>query len=138
MKTENREKHLARGKVTLYVSVYGDGALLDCSFRGPDRLKRDNEACGDCEACHEEEECTSNNTAIIRLDNVPSPIALRAWDYCREDNMGAEPYSDGYEATECLGAAESSEVIACSVPWTKADCERLGGCFLCGGMHDSD
>lgn len=65
---------------------------------------------------------------------MPDEIARRALDYVR-GNSGAEPYSDGYEAMECIQAAESSHVLSCTVNWPTAECKRLGGCYLCGGMH---
>ena len=112
---------------TLYVSVYGDGALLDATTISPSDLRRDDEP---------DEEGEPRPTAILQLEGVPKNIRVRAVDYARRDNNGAEPYSDGYEAMECINAAEHVEVLECEVPWTEAKCRRLGGCFLCGGMHE--
>jgi len=111
---------------TLYVSVYGDGALLDATTTGPGSLRRDDEP---------DEDGSDRPTAILALHGVPRRIRIRAVDYCRRDNAWAEPYRDGYEAMECVSAAQEVEVLDCDVPWTEAECRRLGGCFLCGGMH---
>ena len=111
----------------LYISVHGDGALLDATTTSPDNLRRDDET---------DEEGNLNHTAIFALHGVPKPIRVRAVDYARRDNAGADPYSDGYQAMECVHAAKASDVLDCDVPWTTQECKRLGGCFLCGGMHD--
>jgi len=106
-------------RVDLFVSVYGDGALLDATIDvDGDDLRRDDEG----------------PTAILRLTGVPAEIAMAAVDYAN-GNMGPCPYSDGYEACECLAVAQSSEVVECDVPWSSDECKRLGGCFLCGGDH---
>jgi hypothetical protein len=112
---------------TLYVSVYGDGALLDATTKGTESLRHDEEM---------DENGDPNPTAILELLGVPVSIVRRAVDYCRRDNQGADPYSDGYEAMECVNAAETVNVLECDVPWSPAECKRLGGCFLCGGMHE--
>ncbi len=105
----------------LFVSIYGDGALLDANTKGPSSLRLDDSEEG-------------GETATIQLENVPDDIARRALDYVR-GNTGANPYSDGYEAMECINAAESSEVLSCTVAWSESECKRLGGCYLCGGIH---
>lgn len=114
----------------IYVSIYGDGALLDANAHSPDNLRRDEET---------DEDGHKGETAILQLDGVPDSVARRALDYVN-GNLGAEPYSDGYEATECIVTAKSSTVLECTVNrpegWSNADCKRLGGCYLCGGMHE--
>ena len=118
----------------LYVSVYGDGALLDANTTTPDSLRRD-----DAPECDENGEPidgeTCQPTAILALHGVPKSIRTRALDYVG-GNTGADPYSDGYEAMECINAAQRVEVLECGVSWSSVDCHRLGGCFLCGGMHE--
>ena len=113
---------------TLYVSIYGDGALLDATTTNPGSLRRDDES---------DEEGNPNCTAILALGGVPKDVRIRAVDYCRRDNAGENPYSDGYEAMECINVAEHVDVLECDVPWPESECRRLGGCFLCGGMHES-
>ncbi|MEQ8786231.1 MAG: hypothetical protein RIC55_08025 [Pirellulaceae bacterium] len=116
------------GGVDVWVSIYGDGALLDCTLDGDwGNLKHDDEL---------DEQGDAQPTAIIALRGVPCAVALAAWDYC-QGNQGSSPYSDGYEATECCAVAKESEVLECSVPWSCAECKRLGGCFLCGGDHST-
>jgi hypothetical protein len=116
--------------VTLYVSVYGDGALLDANTTSPYDLRIDEES-GDDD--------TPNETAKLELLDVPEGIAKRAMAYVN-GNTGPNPYSDGYEAMECVTLAKTVNVIECSVNrpdgWTHATCKRLGGCYLCGGMHE--
>jgi len=117
--------------VDMCVSIYGDGALLDALVGDWILdLRTDDET---------DEDGNDNPTARIRLVDVPLSIADRAVDYCRNDNNGkSEPYSDGYEAMECINAAGKSSVWSCDVPWSTAECQRLGGCYLCGGNHDED
>ena len=114
--------------MNLYVSIYGDGALLDATTTSPGNLRRDDEP---------DEEGQDRPTAILALHGVLYAIRVRAVDYCRRGNAGADPYSDGYEAMECVQAATEVEVLECGVTWSHAECKRLGGCFLCGGMHNS-
>jgi hypothetical protein len=120
---------------TLFVSVYGDGALLDATTTAPGNLRRDNEPQRD-ENGDAIEDADPEPTAILSLSGVPKAIRTRAVDYARRGNCGAAPYSDGYEAMECVHVATDVEVLDCSVPWSHAGCKRLGGCFLCGGLHD--
>ena len=118
------------GGVDLAVSVYGDGALLDATRDGhPDDLRTDDEP---------DESGDPQPTARLRLAGVPTLVALAAVDYCRHDNMGPEPYRDGYEAMECIQQAKKSEVWDCGVGWSPSECKRLGGCFLCGGTHEGN
>ena len=122
------DKH--EGGVDLVVSVYGDGALLDASLDDdPEDLRTDDEP---------EDNGDPQPTARFRLAGVPTLVALAAVDYCRHDNMGPEPYRDGYEAMECIQQAKKSEVWDCSVGWSPSECKRLGGCFLCGGTHEGN
>ena len=111
---------------TLYVSIYGDGALLDATTTNPDSLRHDDEP---------GEDGNPQPTAILALEGVPAAVRIRAIDYCRRGNAGDEPYSDAYEAMECCQQAESANVLSCDVPWTPEECDRLCGCFLCGGDH---
>jgi hypothetical protein len=123
------------GGVNLAVSVYGDGALLDATLDGdPGNLARDEEP--ECDEDGHPMPDTQQPTAILELSGVPAMTALRAVDYCRHENMGPEPYRDGYEAMECVEGAKECEVCECSVPWSPAECKRLGGCYLCGGNHE--
>jgi hypothetical protein len=118
------------GGVDLVVSIYGDGALLDaCLDDDPDDLRVDDEAGDNGEL---------QPTARLRLSGVPTLVALAAVDYCRHDNMGPQPYRDGYEAMECVATAKKSEVYECGVGWSPAECKRLDGCFLCGGTHEGN
>ena len=121
----DRHKSRSSGLADLYVSVYGDGALLDASFDSPDYLRRDEEP---------DEEGNPQPTAILALSGVPRSIAERAMDYVN-GNCGTEPYSDGYQAMECVCAAKSIEVLECDVSWSPEECKRLGGCYLCSGFH---
>lgn len=122
------------GGVSLAVSVYGDGALLDATLDGdPGNLARDEEPEWDQHGRPIPD--TRQPTAILELSGVPAAAALRAVDYCRHENMGPEPYRDGYEAMECVAEAKGCAVWECSVPWSPAKCKRLGGCYLCGGNH---
>ena len=112
------------GGVDMAVSIYGDGALLDASLDGhPDDLQVDGEP---------------QPTARLRLSGVPTLVALAAVDYCRHDNLGPQPYRDGYEAMECIQQAKKSEVWECGVGWSASECKRLGGCFLCGSNHEGN
>ena len=117
---------------TLYVSIYGDGASLDANTRGPSSLRLDDE---------QDEDGNCGETATLQLDNVPDDIAARAIAYVNGNN-GPNPYRDGYEAMECINAAECSHVLSCTVNrpnrWSNAECKRLGGCYLCGGMHEEE
>ena len=67
---------------TLYVSIYGDGALLDATTTGPGNLRHDDE---------QDENGVIQPTAVLALQGVPHSIRVRAVDYCRRDNQGAEP-----------------------------------------------
>lgn len=116
--------------VDLVVSIYGDGALLDASLDDdPEDLRTDDEP---------DENGDRQPTARLRLSGVPTLVALAAVDYCRHDNMGPQPYRDGYEAMECIQQAKKREVWNCGVGWSPSECQRLGGCFLCGGNHEGN
>ena len=121
------------GGLSLYITVYGDGALLDASMEDSGGLLHDK-ACGECKSCIAGDGCDNNHTCTLELAGVPARIALAAIDYCN-GNSGPEPYSDGYEAMECFSEAKTSTVLECEVPWEPTECDRLGGCFLCGGDH---
>lgn len=114
------DKH--EGGFDMEVAIYGDGALLDAHVVGED---------GD-----ELREDEDGEWAHIHLTGVPALAAMDAVMYARHDNMGARPYRDGYEAMECCQKAKESSVLSCSVAWSTKECRRLGGCYLCGGMHE--
>jgi len=123
------------GGLDLSVSIYGDGALLDASLDGDTgNLHVDEEPERDEDG--EPIDGTRQATAILELSGVPTMVALRAVDYCQHENTGPEPYSDGYEAMECVAGAKKCEVWKCSGRWSAAECKRLGGCYLCGGNHE--
>ena len=124
----------AEGGVDLVVSIYGDGALLDASLDGDTgNLRIDEEP--ECDEDGHPIPDTRQPTAILELSGVPAMVALRAVDYCRHENTGPEPYRDGYEAMECVADAKGKAVWSCDIPWTPEECDRLGGCYLCGGDH---
>jgi hypothetical protein len=124
----------AEGGVDLVVSIYGDGALLDASLDVDTGSLRIDEEPERDEAGNPIPD-TQQATAILELSGVPSMVALRAVDYCRHENTGPEPYSDGYEAMECFADSKEKTVWSCDIPWTPEECDRLGGCYLCGGDH---
>ena len=135
LEQEAREVYAAlldenEGGVDLAVSIYGDSALLDASQEDhPDDLQVDDEP---------DENGIPQPTARLRLFGVPTLVALAAVDYCRHDNMGPQPYGDGYEAMECIQQAKKREVWECGVGWSPSECKRLGGCFLCGSNHEGN
>lgn len=108
-------------EITCVSRIYGDGALLDFDY-------------GD-DFCALREDDEGGPTADVLL-TLPSDVAQRAYDYCQNDNAGADPYADGYEAMECFSVATESEVVRCGVGWVASECARLGGCFLCGENHE--
>lgn len=129
------DKH--EGGLTMHVSIYGDGALLDATLEGDyGNLKHDDEPRRN-EDGEPDEDGELEPTAVIELKGVPTLVALAAIDYCRHQNLGPQPYFDGYQAMECITTAKESKVISCGVSeyWPPEECDRLGGCFLCGGDH---
>jgi hypothetical protein len=112
--------------VERYVSYYGDGAVLDCA-KSPLNCRKDDE---------EDEDGNPQHTAIVRVV-LPRADYLKVHHYCRGNN-GPDPLSDAYEAAQIIATSVvESDVWSCDVPWSTAECDRLGGCFLCGGRHDS-
>jgi len=105
-----------------YVSYYGDGAVLDCA-KSPINCRIDDE-----------DESGESPTAIVRVV-MPKADYLDVHQYCR-GNMGENPLSGAYEAAQIVATkATETEVWSCNVEWTPEECDRLGGCFLCGGDH---
>jgi len=123
--------------VERYISYYGDGAVYDCA-KTP----------GDCRVDTEPDwgDTSPNDypdgdypdpapSAIIRVV-MPKADYLDIWHYCRRENTGPNPLSDAYEAAQIVATkATETEVIECGSPWPVSECERLGGCYLCGGDH---
>ena len=126
---EHVEHGLDSGRlVERYISYYGDGAVFDCS-----------KTYGGCAVDTEpdEESGEPNPSAIIRTI-LPKAEYLKVWHYCRRDNSGPDPLSDAYEAAQIVAvSAVRAEVEMCGVAdyWSPKECDRLGGCFLCGGDH---
>lgn len=99
----------------LYVTIYGDGALLDASF------DPDVEGDGQGDWCKV-------------LYTLPGNAADDAVNYCRDGNT-RPGYRDGYEALGALErAALSSELLECTVDWD-SDGPGPEHCYLCGERH---
>lgn len=120
MTTEQIDDGIESGELLeRYISYYGDGAVLGCG-----------KSLANCR-CDDEGE-----TAIVRVV-MPKRDYLDVRHYCN-GNAGPRPFSDAYEAAQVVAAtAVETEVYSCDVAehWTPAECDRLGGCFLCGGDH---
>jgi len=124
--------------VERYISYYGDGAVLDCARNAVDCRVDTEPDWGD--TCPNDYSDTGEYpdpapSCIVRVV-MPKADYLDIWYYCHRDNMGPNPLSDAYEAAQIVAIkAVETEVIQCDSPWTPEECDRLDGCYLCGGDH---
>lgn len=128
--------------VERFVSFYGDGAVYDSS-KTQFNCRVDTEPdWGESSPSDFDDEGDYPDpapSAIIRVI-MPKAEYLKIWYYTRRDNNGPEPLSDAYEAAQIVAlSAVETEVVSCGVHdaghWSPDECDRLGGCFLCGGDH---
>lgn len=132
MTKDQIDEGLSNGSlVERYVSYYGDGAVYDCA-KSPYRVREDSDGYDGSQCLEPDDEPPS---CVVRIV-MPKNEYLKVWYYCRRDNTGPEPLSDACEAAQIIAvSAVETEVLRCNVPWSPEECERLGGCYLCGGSH---
>lgn len=129
---------MSENNVERYISYYGDGAVYDCA-KTQFRCRVDTEPdWGDTSPNDYESEDDypePGPSCIVRVV-MPKSDYLDIWHYCRCGNSGPNPLCDAYEAAQIVAnKAIETEVVSCSCPWTPEECDRLGGCYLCGGDH---